>query len=52
MDWKNNLTIGSNGHNEFMFYTSDLHGQYRIIIEGVTEKGKPVHYEQLFYVEP
>jgi hypothetical protein len=50
--WKNNLTIGSNGHNEFMFYTSDLHGQYRIIIEGVTEKGKPVHYEQLFYVEP
>jgi hypothetical protein len=50
--WKNNLIVPSNGRSEFMFYTSDLHGQYRIVMEGITEKGKPIHYEQLFYVEP
>lgn len=49
--WKDNLVIDSTGNGEFSFYTSDVSGQYRIIIEGLTEKGKPIHFEQLVNVE-
>ncbi len=48
--WKRNLKTTSVGSAGFAFYTSDLTGQYRIVVEGVTEKGQPVHYEQLIEV--
>ncbi len=50
--WGNNLSVNSDGRTSFAFYTSDHAGPYRITIEGITEKGRPVHYTQLISVEP
>lgn len=49
--WGRDLKVGAKGSKDFWFYTSDRAGQYRIVIEGVTEKGMPVHYEGVMTVE-
>lgn len=49
--WIRDLHIGSKGSKDIWFYTSDRAGQYRIVIEGITEKGKTVHYESTMTVE-
>lgn len=38
-------TDGRTGTVEFSFFASDLSGRYRVVVEGVTEKGMPVRKE-------
>ncbi|HMJ67822.1 MAG TPA: carboxypeptidase-like regulatory domain-containing protein [Cyclobacteriaceae bacterium] len=49
--WNYNLVLDANGRNHFSFFTSDLPGKYRIVIEGVTAVGKPIHVERFIEVE-
>ncbi|HMJ70920.1 MAG TPA: carboxypeptidase-like regulatory domain-containing protein [Cyclobacteriaceae bacterium] len=49
--WNNNLRAYSDGKGQFSFYTSDLPGKYRVVIEGMTQKGKKVRYETFLVVE-
>jgi hypothetical protein len=39
--WHPNLRTGRDGWTEFSFYTSDLPGQYAIVLEGMTPTGLP-----------
>lgn len=48
--WEPNITDLSNNSNLY-FYTSDISGQFKIIIEGITESGDPVYLEDYFLVE-
>ena len=41
--WNPNLEVDSSGKARFSFYTSDQSRHYRIVIEGVTSKGKVVY---------
>lgn len=36
---------------EISFYTSDFGGSYRLVVEGVTEKGRPIRTEKIITVE-
>jgi CarboxypepD_reg-like domain len=49
--WKHDLIVGKDGKGEFSFYTSDLAGKYRVVIEGVNVEGKPIHVEKIIEVE-
>ncbi len=49
--WNKNVQIPRDGEGKFSFYTSDLGGTYRIVIEGVNFEGKPIHVEKLIEVE-
>ncbi len=48
--WNPKLNLSSSGVTEFNFYTSDMVGNYKIIIEGVTQKGIPFRNEKLITV--
>jgi TonB-dependent SusC/RagA subfamily outer membrane receptor len=39
--WEPNLITGENGEAEFSFYTSDIEGDYFIIVEGINQNGEP-----------
>lgn len=45
--WNQNVNVRADGVGYFSFYTSDNLGPYRIVIEGVTFAGKPVHVEMI-----
>lgn len=45
--WNRKVMTNTNGRAEFQFFTSDLPGRYRIVIEGITGAGKPLHFEKL-----
>jgi len=40
--WKPDLKTDAQGNASVSFYTADLATRYRIVVEGITEKGKPV----------
>lgn len=40
--WKPDLKTDDQGNATVSFYTADLATRYRMVVEGVTEKGKPV----------
>ncbi len=50
--WNNNLNTNSDGESNFSFYTADAPGEYRIVIEGMTEHGTMVHFEKRISIEP
>ncbi len=48
--WNPAVAVDGNGAN-FTFYTSDLQGEFRITVEGVTSKGEPISAWSTFSVE-
>jgi len=47
--WKPQLMIKNNSY-DFEFFTSDLEGEYEIILNGFTSYGKPITVKKTFYV--
>lgn len=45
--WEPDLLLDREGKAHVIFYTADRPGFYTVIIEGVTDKGIPCHYEYL-----
>ncbi|WP_280765524.1 TonB-dependent receptor plug domain-containing protein [Parabacteroides sp. PFB2-10] len=46
--WKPDLTTDENGETTVSFYTADIPSTYSILIEGITDDGKPVrHIEKI-----
>jgi hypothetical protein len=48
--WNRNVRVASYGAGHFSFYTSDIPGKYRMVIEGVNYEGKPIHVEKVIEV--
>ncbi|UWY29664.1 hypothetical protein N4T20_06910 [Flavobacterium sp. TR2] len=48
--WKPNI-IFENSDMKIPFYTSDISGDYEIILEGITNEGKYVHFYKTFKTE-
>jgi len=44
IDWKPNVLTDDTGHANVDFYTSDDAASYSVVIEGVSDEGKLVHY--------
>ena len=44
-------TSAASGTASVSFYASDLAGKYRVEVEGVTEKGQPIHAKYLISIE-
>lgn len=49
--WNPHLNLTSDKPLGFSFFTADLPGRYRIVIEGMTARNIPIHYEQFIEVE-
>ncbi len=49
--WKPDLKIDNQGRGRVQFYSADLATRYRIVVEGVTEKGEPVRAVSYITVE-
>ena len=49
--WNPNVKVDSAKGTKLAFYTSDLPGRYRIVIEGLTPQGIPFKAEQFIIVE-
>lgn len=49
--WNPDVTMDKNGFASVSFYASDLSGQYRVIVEGVTADGNPVRGETLITIK-
>jgi Carboxypeptidase regulatory-like domain/TonB-dependent Receptor Plug Domain/HTH domain len=45
------ITNPRKGNNVITFFASDLHGQYRIAVDGVSQKGEPIRCEHLIEIE-
>jgi uncharacterized protein YfaS (alpha-2-macroglobulin family) len=39
--WNSNLTTDKDGNGSFDFYNSDRRGSFRIIVQGMDDKGNP-----------
>ncbi len=48
--WDPNLTL-SDSQNEVIFYTSDIPGEYEMVLEGFSSSGNPVSVKRKFMVE-
>ncbi|MEX0315802.1 MAG: hypothetical protein AB3N18_16610, partial [Allomuricauda sp.] len=48
--WEPNLDL-SKGKNEVVFYTSDVPGEYELVVEGFTSTGNPVSVKETFSVK-
>ena len=42
--WKPNLSVGPDGKADISFYAADIETRYRIVLEGVTDKGVPFRH--------
>jgi outer membrane receptor protein involved in Fe transport len=49
--WKPNLLTDETGKTSVQFYAADLVTRYRIVVEGVTESGRPVRAVKYVTVE-
>ena len=49
--WVPDLKFDEKGNSTINFYTSDLHGEYLIITEGIDFKGNPISSIKNFHVE-
>ena len=45
--WQPQLKIDAKGNANIRFYTADRSSNYLLVIEGITDKGIPCHYEYL-----
>ena len=43
--WKPNVMTDNEGNAKLDFYTADDSGTYSVVIEGVSEDGKLIHYQ-------
>ncbi len=48
--WEPDLDLSA-GEKEVVFYTSDISGQYEVVLEGFTSLGRPVSVKEKFVVE-
>ena len=48
--WKPNVITDDRGNAKLDFYTADDPGTYSVIIEGVSEDGKLIHYQGKFTI--
>lgn len=49
--WTPVVTPQADGSGKLAFYTSDIPGRYRIVVEGLTAAGEATHAEQTFTVK-
>lgn len=49
--WNPDVKTGNQSSVSVPFYTSDLKGEYKVVVEGLTEDGKPVYATSSFNVE-
>lgn len=49
--WKPNINLHKNETYSLEFETSDIKGEFELIMEGVTNKGEPILYKQKIIVE-
>jgi hypothetical protein len=49
--WNPSITTNDDGVAHFDFHTSDVSGNYRIIVEGMTSEGKPFRHQEVFKVD-
>jgi hypothetical protein len=49
--WNPDVKIENKSSVSIPFYTSDLKGEYQVVVEGLTEDGKPVYATSSFSVE-
>ncbi len=49
--WEPAVKLDENGEATFTFYTSDVTGDYSIVLDGITPAGEPLHIEGQFSVE-
>jgi len=48
--WKPNIVVDGNSF-DFEFFTSDITGEFEIIVDGFTTYGKPISFSQSIFVE-
>jgi hypothetical protein len=48
--WNPMITLNNFDNKTLSFFTADTPGTYRVIIEGITQDGQPLHQETLFEV--
>ena len=48
--WNPSLEIDSSSTKEIDFFSSDVPGQYRIVVEGITKSGQVIHSSSYFQV--
>ncbi|WP_350285660.1 hypothetical protein [uncultured Croceitalea sp.] len=48
--WKPHVIIDGNGGYDFEFFTSDIEGEYEVILNGFTSYGKPITIKKVFSV--
>lgn len=49
--WEPGLEVSSERNNSIRFFTNDIPSEYRIVVEGITETGLPIHYTQTISVD-
>ena len=50
--WNANITINQNSNEKnYEFYTSDIAGEYEIVLEGFTTYGKPITVKKMITIE-
>jgi hypothetical protein len=50
--WNPSVTINRSINNEINFFSSDVPGKYRILVEGITSSGQSIHSSTYFLVKP
>ncbi|MBD0279476.1 MAG: hypothetical protein ICV81_16165, partial [Flavisolibacter sp.] len=51
LHWASDITIQTKGKKELSFYTSDLPGQYVVVVQGITSEGSSGSVVYSFYVK-
>jgi hypothetical protein len=49
--WKPVVELSRNGEADLKFYTPDRGSQFKVVVEGVTEDGSPIHATTMFGVK-
>lgn len=50
--WSPYISVNDDGKAGFSFFSADLPGRYRIVVEGVTVEGKPIYGEEFIEIKP
>ncbi|MGB3149895.1 MAG: hypothetical protein WBB27_04465, partial [Maribacter sp.] len=51
LHWEPNVEINTDGEAKINFFTGDNLGTYQIMLEGITDDGRPFHTMERFKVE-
>ena len=49
--WKPNVVVEEGSNLDFEFFTSDISGEYEVIVDGFTTFGKPISFTRSIFVE-